>query len=354
MTSDCRPAAGRADVLACEACGAVQKWSDPAWQALCAEIYRGYEVHRQGGRDQSVFLPDADLGLPRARLLAERLAAAAALPETGRLAEIGSGNGNFLAAFGAVRPGWRCIGTELNDRHRATIEALPNVDRLHVGDMSALDGPFDAVVLIHALEHLEQPVDFLRSLRPLLAPGGVVFVQVPNLARNPFDLAIVDHRVHFTPETLARCAAAAGFSDIAVDTAWVAKEISLLLRLDDVRSPAPQAESGDTGRTAPAWLARAAAAFAAAAADGPVAALGTSIAATWTAGLLGDRLACFVDEDADRVNRRFLGRPVVAPDALAPGAVLLLPFPPVQIPSIRARLEARRRDLVLVDPEPAP
>lgn len=68
------------------------------------------------------------------------------------------------AAEAARRKGW---GTVVE----ATIEeALPRL----------LGGGFDAVIAADVLEHLEDPVAVLRSLRETLAPGGVLVASLPN------------------------------------------------------------------------------------------------------------------------------------------------------------------------------
>jgi 2-polyprenyl-3-methyl-5-hydroxy-6-metoxy-1,4-benzoquinol methylase len=43
------------------------------------------------------------------------------------------------------------------------------------------DGFFDAVVSIDGIEHLERPFDFVREVRRVLRPGGVLLVSTPNL-----------------------------------------------------------------------------------------------------------------------------------------------------------------------------
>jgi 2-polyprenyl-3-methyl-5-hydroxy-6-metoxy-1,4-benzoquinol methylase len=64
-------------------------------------------------------------------------------------------------------------------------------------------GPFDAVVTLETLEHLERPEVFLRDAAALLRAGGDLFCSTPNaevmdLAEAPF------HRRHFqTGEALA-------------------------------------------------------------------------------------------------------------------------------------------------------
>ena len=39
---------------------------------------------------------------------------------------------------------------------------------------------FDAIFLLHTLEHIDDPVDLLRRIRSWLSPGGRFFVAVPN------------------------------------------------------------------------------------------------------------------------------------------------------------------------------
>jgi len=39
---------------------------------------------------------------------------------------------------------------------------------------------FDKIFMFHVLEHVEEPVEFLKGLKELLNPGGVIYVEVPN------------------------------------------------------------------------------------------------------------------------------------------------------------------------------
>ncbi len=43
------------------------------------------------------------------------------------------------------------------------------------------EGAFDVVVAIEVIEHLQDPIAFLRSVRSLLAPGAVAVVTTPNV-----------------------------------------------------------------------------------------------------------------------------------------------------------------------------
>ncbi len=67
--------------------------------------------------------------------------------------------------------------------------AKARLDEVHVLDLNRLaesgiplHGPFDTMVFGDVLEHLLAPQDTLAALLPLLAPGGRLFVSLPNVA----------------------------------------------------------------------------------------------------------------------------------------------------------------------------
>jgi 2-polyprenyl-3-methyl-5-hydroxy-6-metoxy-1,4-benzoquinol methylase len=86
--------------------------------------------------------------------------------------------------------------------------------------------PFDVVSLVDVIEHVRDPVETLRIVRRLLAPGGLgIFATNDCSSRGANVLGarwVHYHRAHlffFTPETLTKAAEAAGFDVIAVETA---------------------------------------------------------------------------------------------------------------------------------------
>ena len=295
-----------------------------------------------GGAEQISFDLGAGAGLARSVRIAAWLAGWAQLPKWGNLLDIGCGNGAFLKAFGASQPGWTMTGCELDGRNRAAIEAIPGVDKLHVGPIAAFGGQFDMVVLVHALEHVVDPVSFLASISPLMRPGAHLLIQVPDLRNSPFDLLIADHCSHFSAMTLANAVTRAGFVIERLVDQCVDKELTLVCR----QAANPDADNRDTGANTVgdaaaaqahlAWLADLASQ--ARATEGQVAIFGSSISATWLASLVGERLQCFVDEDPSRSGRSHLGRPIVSPDQVPANIPVLVPLRPDIARSVISRL----------------
>lgn len=144
-----------------------------------------------------------------------------AKPSGSRLLEIGVGSGAFLNA--AREKGFEVLGCDLSDAICKRIRNAHGIE-MHCGPLANLGGGseerFDVVVMNHVLEHVQQPIDFLKEVCRLLAPGGVAHIAVPNLACwearfrgwtsfEPY------HLIYFTPETLRQTATGSGFE---VDT----------------------------------------------------------------------------------------------------------------------------------------
>jgi SAM-dependent methyltransferase len=109
-------------------------------------------------------------------------------------------------------------------RHRASgtrklggvASVVPTVDawaRAHP------DRTVDVVTLFHVLEHVHEPGRFLAGIHGILAPDGLLFLEVPNFGsavarRDPVawtGTAISDHVLHYTGASLERLLGDTGF-----------------------------------------------------------------------------------------------------------------------------------------------
>lgn len=140
---------------------------------------------------------------------------AARVKAGGRVLEVGSGHGLLL--FLALRDlrmaeavAWDLSQVSL-DQTRDALARLGALDRARfaVQDMHKAEpdqDPFDLIILSHLLEHLEEPVDALKRLKPLLRKGGLVYVNVPLNAPMPDHLVLLE-----TPRDAERMLEEGGF-----------------------------------------------------------------------------------------------------------------------------------------------
>ncbi|WP_342216159.1 class I SAM-dependent methyltransferase, partial [Nocardia abscessus] len=106
----------------------------------------------------------------------------AALELTGEeaLADIGCGDGRFLAHLAEHGHRGRLVGLDNSTAMVAAAEAIPGVHAVH-GDAQALpfaDDEFDAVTARHMLYHVPDPDKALRELARITRAGGRVAVSV--------------------------------------------------------------------------------------------------------------------------------------------------------------------------------
>ena len=169
-------------------------------------------------------------------------------PDRRRLLDIGSGFGAFLLC-GAER-GWEVLGVEpsLSASEYARSQGLKVVEGFYDGKMAERLGTFDVVHLDHVLEHLPNPIQVLEWIRSSLAPGGLLFLAVPN-EFNPFQETLVEtcgyrrwwvvpkhHINYFDFETLPALLERHGFEVVAKETSFP-MELFLLMGINYVDEP---------------------------------------------------------------------------------------------------------------------
>ena len=344
VTSDCKPWPRGGQLCVCRTCGCVQKVIDPMWRADAEKIYDAYTIYHQSeGAEQSVFEDDTGQASSRSARLLERLQEAhAPLPETGRLLDIGCGNGALLRTFAHRRPRWSLVGTELNGKCRREVESIEGVEALYTCQPEHVPGTFDLVTLVHLLEHVRAPGDFLTQLRDKLGPGGLLLIEIPDYLQNPFDLLIADHCSHFTVETVTGLIQNAGLDVLSVATDWVPKELTVVARKTEhqTKRECRTLKPNSFKATADSlqWLEAIVATARIASANSPFGLFGTSIAATWLLSELEDSVSFFVDEDPHRAGKTYMNRPVYAPHEVPRGAHVLIALPTALAEAISRRL----------------
>ena len=357
VTSDCRPWPKGGRLGVCPTCGCVQKPIDPAWRSEIEKIYQSYSIYHQAdGAEQAVFEPITGAAASRSSHLLKQLRARVQLPKSGRLLDIGCGNGAFLRALSDALPAWSLAGTELSDKYRAVIERIHGVEALYTCPPEEVPGRFDLISMVHVLEHIPGPRGILVSLRDKLPADGLLLIEVPNYSRNPFDLLIADHSSHFSAATISWIVQDAGYEPLSVASDWVPKEITVVARKAQWTKANIDADSSPLQSLSSCihWLEAVASGARRFAEDGALGLFGTSIAATWLASELEGKASFFVDEDPSRIGRKYMDRPVYHPEAVPSGSRVLVALPPGFSKNLKTRLLRYAKDYELCLPPAYP
>ena len=146
--------------------------------------------------------------------------------ERGYVVDIGCGNGTFVKALCRVWPECRALGVD---------PALPHDEVLADGRLTLIKGVFapeqlqgapSLIVARHVLEHMPDPVGFVRELRTAseAGSGAPVFVEVPDLewilTHQAFWDFCYEHCNYFTPATLRQVLSRAGLRATAADVTF--------------------------------------------------------------------------------------------------------------------------------------
>lgn len=349
VTSDCKPFQRGGELAQCGDCGAPFKPLTPELSAELDAIYSDYDVYYQGGgADQIVFSGDGEPPRRRCEVLADSLCRLLSRP-SGRLADIGCGNGAFLHAVKNKAPAWQLNGVEISPGCLSALQTFNGLEKVGPS-LKALDGEFDLVSLIHCLEHVADPLSSLIEIKERLSPDGRLFIQCPDFRENPYDLVIADHLNHFSAASLAHLLGRAGFAVESMTKGLVKREISCIALAARQTERRRKLTAEVTASAALAWLAETSLRFRSDETAGPFFIFGTSIAAAWLAGDASRGIAGFIDEDEARQGRRLFDKPIFAPELVPAGARVALALSPTVAASIGAR-HAQRGWILIPPPE---
>jgi len=134
------------------------------------------------------------------------------------LLDVGSGQGDFLQGAASSNAAGQLVGFELSGVGVAISQAkVPEAtfiqaDLLNPPEtLREYEGKADVAVCSEVIEHVDNPVIFLQSLRNYLKPGGLLILTVPGGPMSAFDRHI-GHRKHFSAKSTASTLQMARFS----------------------------------------------------------------------------------------------------------------------------------------------
>ncbi len=198
----------------CDACGFVFAGRRPSLE----QTRRQYDGYGTGA-------VESDLTRKRYEELLDEFEA---YRRTGRILDVGCGEGGFLQA--AAARGWEVHGTESTEgaleRNRARGIAM-TLAPPRPGDLP--EAAFDVVTAFEVVEHVADPRAEAATIADAIRDGGLLYVTTPNFASASRRIlgagwSVIEYPEHlgyFTAQTLERWLREAGFDPLAVTSTGV-------------------------------------------------------------------------------------------------------------------------------------
>jgi 2-polyprenyl-3-methyl-5-hydroxy-6-metoxy-1,4-benzoquinol methylase len=143
----------------------------------------------------------------------------------GKLLDVGSGQGFFL--YHAQQHGFSVTGVDVSSRAVEFCEQTFHIN-VHLQNINQDFNPgekFDVITMWHILEHVSDPLGFVKRLHQYLSPQGKLIIEVPNINSVKFRFASGQnrwiggnhprhHKYFFSWKTLRHLLSKAGYDSV--------------------------------------------------------------------------------------------------------------------------------------------
>ncbi len=145
----------------------------------------------------------------------------------GSLLDVGCGTGAFIHTMQAA--GWSVTGLEPDANARQKAIELYNIHPQEVSDLFTLPAEsYNAITLWHVMEHVHRQHEYAAQLYQLLAPGGRLFIAVPNYTsadaayykENWAAYDVPRHLIHYSPRAMQQLMEKSGFKLETLRPMW--------------------------------------------------------------------------------------------------------------------------------------
>ncbi len=216
---------GEVDIFRCTRCSFLYRPQIPNdLKTLYDETY-----YRNKGKEEAQWAGSGDYIADQERLLKtfdEHIADIERRKKPARLLDVGCAAGFLLEA--ARRRGWQVVGLDISDfaakYARETFHL--NVRIGTVEKIVFLPGEFDVVTAFEYIEHVEDPIATLKSIRPWIKESGLLVLTTPNAGSwqakhhpDQFDgFREWRHLAYFSRKTMTKLLRLSGFEPVSIRT----------------------------------------------------------------------------------------------------------------------------------------
>lgn len=239
--------------------------------------------------------------------------------------DVGCFDGMLLREF---RKRWENADLHGYDINPSLERYFPEHEKInfHVGDFEKLEGTYDIICFSHSLMYFKDVRSTLNKVKNLLSSDGLLFIQVPNICKNPSYVLMGDQYTYFSENSLKSLFANAGFSYKNHKSVDFPREIIGIVQLFEQETKSKVSHKcGELSRVISKLKCLEANAKRISS-EGGFGILGTTSVAAFLESAMSNEIKYFVDECTSTEQTYFRDKPVLHPKELSSQNKVILPF----------------------------
>jgi len=238
--------------------------------------------------------------------------------------DVGCFDGELLAEFDRRLESTDLHGFDVNEHLHLV---FPTKDNFHFwsSDLEYVQGKYDLICMSHSIQYVRDIPHLMKQIKRLIEPDGLLFVQVPNISKNPCYILMGDQYYYYTTNILKNALRHSGFQFSLLDTTWFPREIVGIAKLTSHKVHITYIEDLQVYQCVE-YLNDMATKLNEISSSPPIGVLGTTANAAFVDSVLGERVAFFADENSDRVGSKFRNKEVLHPQSLDDSDLLIIPY----------------------------
>ncbi len=286
-------------------------------------LFRSEAYSQSGQTNHTLMVNDYKKPVTRSLLQAELLRKVLQRRQPSIL-DIGCFDGRLVAELDRRLESAELHGFDVSEHFRS---AFPRKKNFHFWSsrLENVQGKFDLICMSHSIEYITDITRLMKQVKRLIKPDGLLFVQTPDISKNPCSILLGDQFYYYTSNILKNILGYHGFEFSSIDNEWFPREMIGIARLAPHRNFGGYLEDLEIYRCA-AYLDNAASNFREIMSRGRIGVLGTTVNAAFVNSVLGSRIDFIVDENEKKVGTVFCEKLVKHPRSLIDTDLLIMPY----------------------------
>jgi SAM-dependent methyltransferase len=215
LTSLCEVKRGRTSVFSCAKCGHIQ-----TAQMLDAKHYyaQDYKILLSHDDEDQIYSTNSGKIVYRTQHQLATLKNKIALPSGAKILDYGCAKATMPLLLLQSQPNLEIYLFDVSDMYLEHWRRFLPPSRWAIHEIPVeWENSFDLVTSFFAFEHIDDPVDGMKTIARLLRTGGRFYGIVPDTVGNVADYIVIDHVNHFTESSLRYALHTAGLHTVSLD-----------------------------------------------------------------------------------------------------------------------------------------